>query len=131
MKRLTAKEQEELLLAVGGLLTNAEDPTKVTTNTAMCGRLDLQNVHRVWKKCFDKATARSLEAENADFQMKGNHMKVFLRIDRMKNGDMIVFTKTGKKWIRHGVWYNDQNVVRFDMEIELSDAASSTNREEK
>lgn len=66
MKRLTAKEQEELLLAVGGLLTNAEDPTKVTTNTAMCGRFDLQAVHRVWKKCFDKATARKRSRPQSD-----------------------------------------------------------------
>lgn len=54
MKRLTIKEQEELLLAVGALLVNSEDPTKVTTNTAMCGRFELQNVHRVWKKYFNK-----------------------------------------------------------------------------
>lgn len=53
MKRLSMKDQEKLLLAVGGLLANAEDPKHVKTATAMCGKGDLVNVWKVWRRCFN------------------------------------------------------------------------------
>ena len=59
MKRLKMKNQRALLLAVGGLLTNAEDPKFVKTKTAMCGKDALANVGRVWTRCWKEANAKA------------------------------------------------------------------------
>jgi len=39
---------KRLWLAVGALLANAENPKHVKTATAMCGKKELENLHRVW-----------------------------------------------------------------------------------
>lgn len=52
MKRLPMKDQRALLLAVGGLITNSEHPKDVSTLTLMCGRKDMENVMRVWRRCW-------------------------------------------------------------------------------
>lgn len=54
MKRLTIKDQRDLLLAVGVLLSNAEDPKLVQTATAMCGKAQLLKVGRVWRRVWKR-----------------------------------------------------------------------------
>jgi hypothetical protein len=58
MKRLDMKDQRELLMAVGGLLANAEDPKFVQTNTAFVGTKNLAKVGRVWKRVWKKVHAK-------------------------------------------------------------------------
>lgn len=58
MKRLTPKDQRDLLLSVGVLLSNAEDPKHVLTATAMCGKAQLLKVSRVWRRCWKRVHSK-------------------------------------------------------------------------
>ena len=58
MKRLTMKEQRELLMAVGGLLANSEDPKFVQTETAMTGKHNLVRVGRVWRRVWKRVHSK-------------------------------------------------------------------------
>jgi hypothetical protein len=49
-KRKPRSHYEELWLAAGALLADAEDPKNIKTATAMCGRKELMRLYRVWKK---------------------------------------------------------------------------------
>lgn len=59
MKRMELKDQRELLLAVGGLLANAEDPKFVQTATAFVGKKNLAKVGRVWRRVWKKVHAKT------------------------------------------------------------------------
>lgn len=52
IERVRRKQSKyrELWLAVGALLSNAEDPKHVKTATAMCGKKELDRLYRVWAK---------------------------------------------------------------------------------
>jgi hypothetical protein len=58
MKRLEIKDQRELLLAVGALLANAEDPKELITETAFVGKRNLAKVGRVWRRVWKKVHAK-------------------------------------------------------------------------
>lgn len=46
-------------------------------------------------------------------------MQIQLRLQRMDNGDIVVYTKTGDSWIQHGHWPSDPKVVVFESVIEV------------
>lgn len=58
MKRMTMKEQRDLLLSVGVMLANSEDPKHVQTATAMTGKEGLEKVGRVWRRVWKRVYSK-------------------------------------------------------------------------
>lgn len=47
-------------------------------------------------------------------------MKILFKLQRMEDGSIVVYTNVGDgKWVQHGHWSPDPNVVAFEGFVEI------------